>query len=166
MGPATRGIGILHIMTTTAPATSSPHLLSAFDLRGLALRNRVIMAPLTRARAGRDRLPNDLMTEYYVQRASAGLIIAEATVISEQGFGWVDSPGIYNDAQEAGWRKLVAHPRHADFPAALALRSGVAQCVSWRSSGGLRLRPQTPRGYGAYPGGQASLRDTPRAGDG
>lgn len=108
MGPATRGIGILHIMTTTAPATSSPHLLSAFDLRGLALRNRVIMAPLTRARAGRDRLPNDLMTEYYVQRASAGLIIAEATVISEQGFGWVDSPGIYNDAQEAGWRKLVA----------------------------------------------------------
>ena len=84
--------------------TNEPHstrLLSPFDLRGLHLRNRVVMAPLTRARAGRDRLPNDLMTEYYTQRASAGLIISEATVISEQGCGWVDSPGIYNEAQVA-----------------------------------------------------------------
>ncbi len=87
--------------------TLSPHLLSNFDLHGLALRNRVVMAPLTRARAGRDRIPNDLMAEYYEQRASAGLIISEATSISEQGLGWVDSPGIYNDAQEAGWRKIV-----------------------------------------------------------
>ena len=85
-----------------------PHLLSPFDLRGLPLRNRVVMAPLTRARAGRERLPNDLMAEYYTQRASAGLIITEATVISEQGFGWVDSPGIYNDAQVAGWQKTTA----------------------------------------------------------
>ena len=88
--------------------TSSPQLLSPFDLRGLALRNRVVMAPLTRARAGGERLPNDLMAEYYAQRASAGLIIAEATTISEQGFGWVDSPGIYNDAQVAGWQKITA----------------------------------------------------------
>jgi len=85
----------------------SPKLLSPFDLRGLPLRNRVVMAPLTRARAGRERVPNDLMVEYYTQRASAGLIIAEATTISEQGFGWVDSPGIYNDAQVAGWRKIT-----------------------------------------------------------
>ena len=94
---------------TTAPTKShSPHLLSAFDLHGLALRNRVVMAPLTRARAGGERVPNDLMTEYYTQRASAGLIISEATVISEQANGWVDSPGIYNDAQASGWRKIVA----------------------------------------------------------
>ena len=94
---------------TTAPAKNrSPHLLSAFDLRGLALRNRVVMAPLTRARAGRERVPNDLMAEYYTQRASAGLIISEATSISEQGLGWVDSPGIYSDVQECGWRKIVA----------------------------------------------------------
>jgi N-ethylmaleimide reductase len=93
---------------TTAPTTAHlPHLLSAFDLRGLALRNRVVMAPLTRARAGTTRVPNDLMTEYYTQRASAGLIISEATVVSEQGCGWVDSPGIYNDAQEAGWKNIV-----------------------------------------------------------
>lgn len=85
-----------------------PHLLSPFDLQGLALRNRVVMAPLTRGRAGRERLPNDLMAEYYTQRASAGLIITEATVISEQGFGWVDSPGICNGAQVAGWQKTTA----------------------------------------------------------
>jgi N-ethylmaleimide reductase len=91
----------------TAAKSPSPRLLSTFDLHGLALRNRVVMAPLTRARAGRERVPNDLMAEYYTQRASAGLIISEATSISEQGLGWVDSPGIYNDAQEAGWRKIV-----------------------------------------------------------
>lgn len=93
----------------------SPHLLSPFDLRGLALRNRVVMAPLTRGRAGSERLPNDLMAEYYSQRASAGLIITEATVISEQGIGWVDSPGIYNDAQVAGWQKTTGalHARGA-----------------------------------------------------
>src|SRR5512135_1467538 len=95
-------------MMTATNKSDSPHLLSPFDLHGLALRNRVVMAPLTRARAGRERVPNDLMAEYYTQRASAGLIITEATVISEQGCGWVDSPGIYNDVQEAGWRKIVA----------------------------------------------------------
>lgn len=95
-------------MNPAPTKTRSPHLLSAFDLHGLALRNRVVMAPLTRARAGRERVPNDLMVEYYTQRASAGLIITEATTISEQGIGWVDSPGIYNDAQEAGWKKIVA----------------------------------------------------------
>ena len=95
-------------MTTAATQTHLPHLLSPVDLGGLTLRTRVVMAPLTRARAGRERVPNDLMAEYYTQRASAGLIITEATVISEQGCGWVDSPGIYNDVQEAGWRKIVA----------------------------------------------------------
>lgn len=67
----------------------------------------MVLAPLTRARAGRERVPNELMVEYYTQRASAGLIITEATVISEQGIGWIDSPGIYNDAQTAGWGKVV-----------------------------------------------------------
>src|SRR5512137_686387 len=95
-------------MTTVMNKSHSPNLLSPFDLHGLALRNRVVMAPLTRARAGRERALNDLMAEYYTQRATAGLIITEATVISEQGCGWVDSPGIYNDGQEAGWRKVVA----------------------------------------------------------
>ena len=94
-------------MTTTPTKTKTPHLLSPFDLRGLPLRNRVVMAPLTRARAGRARVPNALMVRYYTQRASAGLIITEATVVSEQGCGWVDSPGIYNDTQEEGWKGIV-----------------------------------------------------------
>src|SRR5512137_3012908 len=103
-------------MTTVMNKSHSPNLLSPFDLHGLALRNRVVMAPLTRARAGNERVPNDLMAEYYAQRASAGLIITEATVISEQGFGWVDSPGIYTDAQVAGWQKTTAALRARGTP--------------------------------------------------
>jgi N-ethylmaleimide reductase len=105
---------------TTSPAPT-PHLLSTFDLHGLALRNRVVMAPLTRGRAGSERVPNDLMVEYYTQRASAGLIIAEATTISEQGIGWVDSPGIYNEAQVAGWSAITAALRARETPFFLQL---------------------------------------------
>jgi N-ethylmaleimide reductase len=108
-------------MTPTLATSPSPHLLSPFDLRGLPLRNRVVMAPLTRARAGKERVPNDLMVEYYTQRASAGLILAEATTISEQGFGWVDSPGIYNDAQVAGWAKITAALHERGTPVFLQL---------------------------------------------
>ena len=70
------------------------------------------MAPLTRARSGPERIPNDLMRDYYLQRATAGLIIAEATTISPQANGWVESPGIYSDAMEEGWRRITA-PLHA-----------------------------------------------------
>ena len=104
-------------MNDSSSTIVSPHLLSSYDLRGLDLRNRLVMAPLTRGRAGQERVPNDMMVEYYIQRASAGLIIAEATTISEQGVGWVDSPGIYNDAQVAGWNKITTalHARGTPF---------------------------------------------------
>lgn len=65
------------------------------------------MAPMTRARAGEERLPHSLMAEYYAQRASAGLIITEATVISKQGIGWLNTPGIYSEAQTEAWKKVV-----------------------------------------------------------
>lgn len=65
--------------------TNLEHLLSPLDLHGIPLRNRVVMAPLTRARAGVTRVPNDLMQEYYIQRASAGLVISEAVTISGAG---------------------------------------------------------------------------------
>jgi len=87
-------------------------LLTPFTLDGLPLRNRVVLAPLTRARAGVERTANALMAEYYVQRAGAGLLIAEATAVSEQALGWVNSPGIYTDAQTAGWR-IVTEAVHA-----------------------------------------------------
>ncbi len=69
--------------------------------------NRIVMAPLTRARAGESRTPNDLMTEYYSQRASAGLIITEATSISPMGVGYAETPGIWNEDQVKGWRKIT-----------------------------------------------------------
>jgi len=79
------------------------------------------MAPLTRARAGLSRTPNDLMLEYYNQRSSAGLIITEATTISEQANGWVNSPGIYNDAHEVGWKKIVTALHERGTPVFLQL---------------------------------------------
>ena len=87
-------------------ATKVPHLLNPLD-KGLFLKNRVVMAPLTRGRAGKERTANALMAEYYAQRAGAGLIISEATAISERGYGWTHSPGIYTAEQTTGWKQVV-----------------------------------------------------------
>jgi len=74
----------------------------------LELPNRIIMAPLTRARAvGAGRVPNDLMVEYYVQRASSGLILSEATAVTPRGVGYADTPGIWSDEQVEGWKKVT-----------------------------------------------------------
>src|SRR3954470_9808804 len=74
----------------------------------LELPNRVIMAPLTRSRAiGGGRVPNALMAQYYVQRASAGMILSEATAVTPQGVGYADTPGIWSDAQVEGWKKVT-----------------------------------------------------------
>ncbi len=77
----------------------------------IALANRIVMAPLTRNRAGPGQVPTDLMTLYYRQRANpatgVGLIITEATQISAEGQGYLDTPGIYNAAQVAGWRRIT-----------------------------------------------------------
>ena len=78
----------------------------------LKLKNRVVMAPLTRSRATADRVPTPMMAEYYAQRASAGLIISEATVISEEANGYEKTPGLFSDAQVEGW-KLVTSAVHA-----------------------------------------------------
>lgn len=78
-----------------------------FDLAGISLKNRVVMAPMTRSRAF-DRVPTDLMVEYYRQRAGAGLIIAEASQISLQGIGYLYTPGIHTDEQVRAWQKVTA----------------------------------------------------------
>jgi 2,4-dienoyl-CoA reductase-like NADH-dependent reductase (Old Yellow Enzyme family) len=75
------------------------------------LRNRIIMAPLTRARAGDVRIPNALMAEYYAQRADAGMILSEATSVTPMGVGYAATPGLWSDAQVAGWR-LVTEAVH------------------------------------------------------
>ncbi|GAB2180909.1 alkene reductase [Denitratisoma sp. agr-D3] len=74
--------------------------------------NRIVMAPLTRCRAAAGRVPTALMAEYYAQRASAGLILSEATSVTPQGVGYPDTPGIWSDEQVAGW-KLVTDAVHA-----------------------------------------------------
>ncbi|MBW4693803.1 MAG: alkene reductase [Lyngbya sp. HA4199-MV5] len=91
-------------MTTQTP---TPTLLSPFNLAGLPLKNRVVMAALTRGRAGQERIPNALMAEYYAQRASVGLIVSEATTISKQAEGWLNSPGIYSREQTQAWKQVV-----------------------------------------------------------
>lgn len=86
---------------------SNSVLLSSFRMHDLLLPNRIVLAPMTRSRAGVARLPNHLMAEYYAQRASAGLLITEATTISEEANGWNESPGIYTDEMTEGWRMVV-----------------------------------------------------------
>src|SRR3982074_2344377 len=105
------------------------------------LPNRVIMAPLTRCRASEGRVPNDLMREYYQQRASAGLIISEATSISPMGVGYPNTPGIWSKEQVAGWQRVTDGVHHAggrrrpprrrtNHPAIVARRSYIGPDIS------------------------------------
>jgi N-ethylmaleimide reductase len=82
-------------------------LFEPTELGHLRLANRIVMAPLTRSRAGADDIPSEMAIEYYVQRATAGLIIAEATQISPQGKGYVLTPGIYSQPQVVAWKKIT-----------------------------------------------------------
>lgn len=87
--------------------TSQP-LLAPFRMGDIDLRNRVVMAPLTRARAGMvDHVPTMLQAEYYAQRASAGLIVSEASAISADGFGWAGTSGLWTPEQVRGWRRVT-----------------------------------------------------------
>ena len=82
-------------------------LFEPISIGNLHLKNRIVLAPMTRSRAGSERVANALMAEYYHQRASAGLLITKATVVSRQGIGWHDTPGIYTEEMVAGWRKIT-----------------------------------------------------------
>jgi N-ethylmaleimide reductase len=148
-------------MTTTSNA-----LLSPFDLFGLPLKNRVVMSPLTRSRAGKERMPNSLMAEYYAQRASAGLIITEATVISKQGIGWLNSPGIYSREQAEAWKQVVdaVHAKGASIFLQL-WHCGRASHVSFHENGELPVAPSAIKisgDFGHTPIGKQPY-ETPRA---
>jgi len=86
---------------------SNSGLFQPFTLHDLTLPNRIALAPMTRSRAGLERIPNRLMAEYYAQRSDAGLLITEATTISEEANGWNESPGIYTDEMTEGWKYTV-----------------------------------------------------------
>jgi len=141
-------------------------LLTPFNLHDLSLKNRVVMAPLTRSRAGESRIANGLMAEYYAQRASAGLIISEATVVSEQGIGWPNSPGIYTEEQIEGWKKVTSRLKETNTPIFLQLwHCGRSSHTDFHPSTGLPVSAsaiklegksvQTPLGEKEY--------ETPRA---
>lgn len=130
----------------------------------LQLKNRVVMSPLTRSRATDTRVPTDLMVQYYAQRASAGLIISEATVISEEANGYLNTPGLYTAEQVVGWKKVTD---------AVHAKGGLMVAQLWhvgRISHPDLLNGETPVAPSAIkPAGQVSLlrpkRDyvTPRA---
>src|SRR5947209_18201583 len=87
--------------------STASKLFEPYQLGPLQLPNRLVMAPLTRNRAGAGFVPSPLATEYYGQRASAGLLVTEASQVSQQGQGYQDTPGIYSKEQVAGWRKVT-----------------------------------------------------------
>jgi 2,4-dienoyl-CoA reductase-like NADH-dependent reductase (Old Yellow Enzyme family) len=82
-------------------------LFTPLHVGDVQLKNRIVMAPLTRCRAAPGRVPTPLMAEYYAQRASAGLIISEATAVTPMGVGYPDSPGIWSEEQIAGWQQVT-----------------------------------------------------------
>ena len=94
---------------------SDLEILTKVQVGGQELSNRVVLAPLTRARGTptedpldpANKIPNDLIAEYYEQRASGGLLITEATGISEEGYGWLNAPAIYTPDQVAGWKNVT-----------------------------------------------------------
>ena len=96
-------------------------LFDPLSIGNLHLKNRIVLAPMTRGRAGLERIPNDLMAEYYFQRSSASLLITEATVVSKQGIGWIDSPGIYTEEMVEGWRNVTGRIKPTGTPIFLQL---------------------------------------------
>jgi 2,4-dienoyl-CoA reductase-like NADH-dependent reductase (Old Yellow Enzyme family) len=84
-----------------------PTLFDPLQLGELRLPNRILMAPLTRSRAVESRVPNELMAKYYTQRASAGLIVSEATVVTPTGVGYADTPGVWSAEQVSGWKRIT-----------------------------------------------------------
>jgi 2,4-dienoyl-CoA reductase-like NADH-dependent reductase (Old Yellow Enzyme family) len=82
-------------------------LFEPLELGELTLPNRIVMAPLTRCRSSEGRVPNAMMRDYYVQRASAGLILTEATSVTPMGVGYPDTPGVWSEAQVEGWREIT-----------------------------------------------------------
>src|SRR5258705_1921725 len=84
-------------------------LFMPYRMGALDLPNRIVMAPLTRMRAGSDdHVPTTLQAEYYAQRATAGLIVTEGVAISPEGFGWADTPGLWTAEQVRGWRRVTS----------------------------------------------------------
>ena len=101
---------------------NSSKLMEPIQVGALTLKNRIVMAPLTRCRAINNRIPNDWMLEYYRQRAGAGMILSEATAVDPMGVGYPSTPGIWSDEQVEGWKKITD---------AVHEEGGVIVCQLW-----------------------------------
>jgi len=125
-----------------AEIMNTPDLFTPVRLGAIETSNRMVMAPLTRMRAGPGRVPTPLMAEYYAQRAAAGLIVSEATAISQQGTGCPNTPGIYTDAQIAGWHNVTEAVHRAGGRIFLQLwHMGRISHPSFQADGGLPVAP-------------------------
>ena len=121
---------------------NTPNLFTPVRLGALEASNRIVMAPLTRMRAGPGRVPTSLMAKYYAQRAAAGLIVNEATTISQQGTGCPNSPGIYTQEQIVGWRHATEAVHQAGGRIFLQLwHMGRISHPSFQPNGGLPVAP-------------------------
>jgi N-ethylmaleimide reductase len=121
---------------------NTPDLFTTVRLGALEAPNRIVMAPLTRMRAGPGRVPTPLMAEYYAQRATAGLIVSEAVAISQQGTGCPNAPGIYTDEQVVGWQRVTEAVHQAGGRIFLQLwHMGRISHPSFQPDGGLPVAP-------------------------
>jgi N-ethylmaleimide reductase len=92
---------------TSYRTSEAGSLFSPYQLGGLELANRMVLSPMTRSRALDGNVPNPLAATYYAQRASAGLLITEASQVSPQGVGYIRTPGMHSQAQVAGWKQVT-----------------------------------------------------------
>src|SRR5215471_8752747 len=122
--------------------TNAPNLFCPVEVGALVLKNRVVMAPLTRSRAGPGNVPKPLNALYYAQRASAGLIISEATQISPEGQGYISTPGIHSAEQIEGWQLVTKAVRVAGGCMVLQLwHVGRISHPSFQPGGALPVAP-------------------------
>ncbi len=151
--------------TNRGSRSDAPGALTPVKLGPYELENRVVMAPLTRNRAGPGNVPQAINVAYYAQRASAGLIVTEATQVSPQGVGYPDTPGIHNRAQVEGWRRVTdaVHARGGRIFVQL-WHVGRISHPSLQPNGALPVAPSAikPDGESATPDGPRPF-VTPRA---
>ncbi|MGY2735787.1 alkene reductase [Sphingomonas sp. UYP23] len=140
-------------------------LFDSYTLGAIPLANRIVMAPLTRNRAGAGFVPGPFAADYYAQRATAGLLIAEATQVSQQGQGYQDTPGIYTDAQVDGWRVVTDRVHVAGGKIFLQLwHVGRISHVDLQPNGGAPVAPSAIRAKAKTFVGNAFVdTSTPRA---
>ena len=147
---------------------SSIDIFSPFRLGPLQLPNRVVMAPMTRNRAGPGNVPTALNATYYAQRAGAGLIVSEATQVSPQGVAYPGTPGIHSAAQVAGWKLVTDAVHGAGGRIFLQLwHVGRISHPSMQPGGALPVAPSAiaPAGQAWTTERHGSLRHAARAGD-